>query len=77
MPGMKNTLDEFAAGSLRSGSKNGPPVTNRKQAIAIGLSEDKRATKTRGSASVKKLALARRGKVRKPSIPLPKLPSIY
>lgn len=37
MPGMKATMDEFKKGSLHSGSKTGPKVTSRKQAIAIGL----------------------------------------
>ena len=32
-------LHEFKAGNLRSGSKKGPKVTKRKQAIAIALSE--------------------------------------
>jgi hypothetical protein len=32
-------LHEFKAGSLHSGSKKGPEVTSRKQAIAIALSE--------------------------------------
>lgn len=39
MPGMKGTMKEFKAGKLHSGSKHGPVVTSRKQAIAIGLSE--------------------------------------
>jgi len=30
---------EYKAGSLHSGSKKGPEVTSRKQAIAISLSE--------------------------------------
>jgi hypothetical protein len=42
MPGMKNTMEEFKRGLLRSGSKKGPVVTNRKQAIAIGLSEQRK-----------------------------------
>lgn len=32
-------LHEFKAGTLHSGSKKGPKVTNRKQAIAIAMSE--------------------------------------
>jgi hypothetical protein len=44
MPGMKDTMDEFKRGLLRSGSKKGPVVTNRKQAIAIGLSEKRKAS---------------------------------
>jgi hypothetical protein len=33
-------MHEFKHGQLHSGSKKGPAVTNRKQAIAIGLSEE-------------------------------------
>ncbi len=33
-------MHEFKAGTLHSGSKKGPEVTNRKQAIAIAMSED-------------------------------------
>jgi hypothetical protein len=36
-------MGEFAAGKLHSGSKKGPEVTSRKQAIAIGLSEARKA----------------------------------
>ncbi len=36
---MKATMHEFKHGALHSGSKKGPVVKNRKQAIAIGLSE--------------------------------------
>jgi len=32
-------LKEFKSGKLKSGSKKGPKVTSRKQAIAIALSE--------------------------------------
>lgn len=32
-------MHEFKHGQLHSGSKSGPKVTNRKQAIAIGMSE--------------------------------------
>ena len=35
-------MHEFKKGKLRSGSKKGPKVKNRKQAIAIGLSESSR-----------------------------------
>lgn len=37
MSGVKQTMKEFAAGKLHSGSKKGPLVTNPKQAIAIAL----------------------------------------
>ena len=43
MAGMKPTMHEFGAGTLHSGSKTGPVVKNRKQAIAIGLSEARAA----------------------------------
>ena len=39
---MKKTqkvMHEYKAGTLHTGSKKGPVVTNRKQAIAIALSE--------------------------------------
>lgn len=45
MPGIKNTLSEFKSGELHSGSKNGPIVKNRKQAVAIALSEERAAGK--------------------------------
>lgn len=32
-------MHEFKEGELHSGSKKGPKVTSRKQAIAIGMSE--------------------------------------
>jgi hypothetical protein len=35
----KKVFDEFKAGTLHSGSKQGPKVTSRKQAIAIALSQ--------------------------------------
>jgi len=37
--GVKQEMEKFKAGTLHSGSKNGPLVKNRKQAIAISLSE--------------------------------------
>lgn len=42
MPGIRKTMEEFKAGKLRSGSKKGPKVKSRKQAIAIGLSEEEK-----------------------------------
>ena len=39
MPGMAATMKEFGKGQLHSGSKQGPKVTSRKQAIAIGMHE--------------------------------------
>ena len=40
---VKKTMKEFSEGTLHSGSKSGPTVTNPKQAIAIGLSEARKA----------------------------------
>ena len=36
-------MSEFKHGTLHSGSKKGPPVKSRAQAIAIGLSEAREA----------------------------------
>ncbi len=41
----ENVMHEFKEGSLRSGSKHGPKVGNRKQAIAIMLSERRKEGK--------------------------------
>jgi hypothetical protein len=38
---MHGIMSEFKAGTLNSGSPTGPKVTSRKQAIAIGLSEQR------------------------------------
>ena len=40
---MKKVYKEFGRGELHSGSKEGPVVTNPKQASAIAISEAKRA----------------------------------
>lgn len=36
-------MHKWKTGQLHSGSKSGPPVTNQKQAVAIMLSEKKKA----------------------------------
>lgn len=36
---VNKVMKEYGAGKLHSGSKKGPTVTSRKQAIAIALSE--------------------------------------
>lgn len=36
---VKKVMEEYKAGELHSGSKKGPKVTSRKQALAISLSE--------------------------------------
>lgn len=45
MPGIKKTMKEYKSGKLHSGSKTGPVVKNRKQAVAIALSEKRRGKK--------------------------------
>jgi len=45
MPGMEKTMHEYKEGTLHSGSKHGPKVKSRAQAIAIGLSEERAAHK--------------------------------
>lgn len=42
---MKKVMQEYKAGELHSGSKKGPVVTNPKQAVAIAMSEAKKAKK--------------------------------
>lgn len=39
---VKGVMHEFAHGELHSGSKKGPVVKNRKQAIAIAMSEQRK-----------------------------------
>ena len=42
---VRKVMHEFKEGSLHSGSKKGSKVKNRKQAIAIALSEARRGKK--------------------------------
>ena len=44
---IKIVMDEFKEGKLRSGSKQGPEVTNPRQAIAIAISESKKKKKNK------------------------------
>ena len=47
-PGHKKfekVLHEYKEGSLHSGSKKGPKVKNKSQALAIAFSEDRKANK--------------------------------
>jgi hypothetical protein len=39
---VQKVMHEYKTGTLHSGSKKGPKVTSRKQAVAIALSEQKR-----------------------------------
>lgn len=43
---MAKVMHEFKAGTLHSGSKKGPKVTSKRQALAIGISEQKRKSKS-------------------------------
>lgn len=45
MKKMGKVMHEYKAGTLHSGSKSGPMVTSRKQAIAIAMSEANKAKK--------------------------------
>lgn len=40
---VKKVMKEFSEGKLHSGSKKGPEVKSRKQAVAIALSEARKA----------------------------------
>ena len=54
----KDVMHKFKHGKLHSGSKTGPKVKSRKQAIAIKLSEE-RAEKKSGGKYPEKSAKAR------------------
>lgn len=47
----QEVMHKFGAGKLHSGSKTGPKVTSRKQAIAIMLSEKRKGTHERPSVA--------------------------
>jgi len=40
---VEKVMKEFKSGELHSGSKKGPTVKNKKQAVAIALSEARKA----------------------------------
>jgi hypothetical protein len=40
---VEKTMHEFKHGDLHSGSKKGPKVTSRKQAVAIAMSQKRKA----------------------------------
>jgi len=46
-PKRDKVMKEFSEGKLRSGSKDGPKVTNPKQAVAIAYSEERAEKKNR------------------------------
>jgi Family of unknown function (DUF6496) len=70
MPGMKNTMHEFKAGKLHSGSKGGPVVTSRKQAIAIGMNDNKTGAATKPTRKTP-------GKLFTPKLKHPKPSGLY
>jgi hypothetical protein len=45
MPGVEDTMHEFKRGKLHSGSKKGPKVKSRAQALAIALNQARRRTR--------------------------------
>ena len=49
MPGIEKTMHEFKMGTLHSGSKQGPKVKSRAQAIAIALSQQRRSKKKKST----------------------------
>lgn len=51
---VQKVMHEFKTGTLHSGSKKGPVVKSRKQAVAIALSEAKMAKKTKTPKKVKR-----------------------
>ena len=51
----QNVFHEFKHGTLHSGSKHGPKVTSRSQAIAIAMSEKR---KSEGEPALKGLKYA-------------------
>ena len=53
----QEVMSKYKHGSLHSGSKSGPKVTSRKQAIAIMMSEKRKST----HASLKGLKRAAKG----------------
>lgn len=60
---MKGVMKEFKSGKLHSGSSKGPVVKNPKQAVAIGLSEQRQMGKSvppkKGPSLEKRLAKAK------------------
>jgi hypothetical protein len=44
-----DVMGEYKAGTLHSGSKQGPRVTNRRQAIAIAINQARSAGRRKGT----------------------------
>ena len=62
MPGIRATMEEYRKGRLHSGSKHGPLVKSRKQAIAIALSEEREKGVTTDDAAEALGKRAKKGK---------------
>ena len=56
MDKIEKVMGEFKRGKLHSGSKKGPIVKNKKQAMAIAMSEAKKGKKYAHGGGVKKYA---------------------
>lgn len=54
MDKVKKVMHEFKEGDLHSGSKHGPRVKSRRQAIAIAMSEAGKSTKSAKGAALEK-----------------------
>jgi len=50
-PKIRKVMHEFKTGTLHSGSKHGPLVKSRKQAVAIALSEAGQARRKHGKTN--------------------------
>jgi len=61
---MQKVMHEFKTGKLHSGSKQGPLVSSRKQAIAIGISESGKSKKMASGGAVRGYGLATKGRGR-------------
>ncbi len=59
MPGIEKTMHEYKRGTLHSGSKKGPKVKSRKQALAIGLNQER---KMGGKVAPRQRAMMRRSR---------------
>ena len=62
---MRAEMHKFKEGTLHSGSKHGPEVTSRKQAIAIGLSESGQSRKQKVGRAKGRLKHGKRRNKRK------------
>jgi hypothetical protein len=59
---MKREMDKFKEGKLHSGSKKGPKVTSREQAIAISMNEAGLSKKSKAKKHKKKAVHKKKSK---------------